>query len=731
MTHILNLKTAFKLKPLALIISIAMSPFAAAESALAEDVVVAGAKPITTEQLNNEQLNTEQSSLNLAEITELPVITVTGTKRSQKLQEAVQSVTIFEEKDAIGLQYGFDVFKYIPNITVRSSSFLPTVRGLDGNGIATGGGGAVSGASSRMSNYIDGVARTFSATPDGQGGLWDIDQIEVYKGSQSTQLGRNSIAGAIVQTTNDPKFKDEYAVQVGMHDKDFTYNTAIMANKKINDQVAVRLTAETAGGKNYIDYSDFQGSGLSAFDRDDLGKTEFGRYRFKALLAPTSIPDLIIKFTLDNERNINSYPSDYAEASSGSSRKLISVGNYSRYESSNNVNALSATYIFNNAWSLDSILSYQRTKTNFGPPVVGSPDPIDYLNFTFNVKETTFEPKLSYKSTVSRTNAILGAFYLTRSRTDFGAPGSSFALTATDKSTTSSLFTDVAIEISDDWDLLLGGRLQRDQQKRDFSAFGGVLALDFDKKNNVFLPKIGATYRVTPDASVSLLTYKGYTASGGGLSFTTFVPYSFDKETAQTTELVTRTQWLDNKLTANTNLFYTRLTDAQISAIGPAGPTDQIYLNLEKANTYGAEFELSYAPTKKAKAFFSLGLLTTKIEEFGTAVNNIYNGNELALSPKATARLGGYAEVYPNLTVGGDVSYTSKRFSDYQNTDTDELNSSAIANINARFRLKNTTITGYVNNLFDKFVPTTISTAFDNANVNAPRTVGINVKLDF
>jgi outer membrane receptor protein involved in Fe transport len=31
----------------------------------------------------------------------------------------------------------------------------------------------------------------------------------VYRGSQSTLLGQNALAGAIVQSTKDPVFKDE------------------------------------------------------------------------------------------------------------------------------------------------------------------------------------------------------------------------------------------------------------------------------------------------------------------------------------------------------------------------------------------------------------------------------------------------------------------------------------------------------------------------------------------
>ena len=680
------------------------------------------------EEIQIPEKETEKSTSK--ENVELQEVVVTGTKRSQVLQEAVQSVTVFEEQDTIGMQYGLDVLKYVPNITLQSSTFLPTVRGLDGNGISAGGGGAVSGANPRMTNYIDGVARTYGASPDGMGSFWDIEQIEVYKGSQSTQLGRNSIAGAIVQTTKDPKFKDEYAVQAGVHDQNFTYNAAFMANKKISDQLAIRFTGETINGENFIDYSNYQGPGMSGSDRGDLGDTKYTRYRFKALLAPTDFPDLLVKLSVDSERSGNTYSSDSVDAG-GRDRELTQAAFYTHYASANNVTALSADYTLNSEWSISSILSYQNAKTNFGPPIVGNPNPADHLDFTFSMHETVFEPKVNYHSKDTRTNAVIGAYYLTRSRNDSGKPGSAFALTAEDETTTRPLYADSSVQVSDSWDILLGGRLEQNEQKRNFSAFGGLLALNLNEKNDVFLPKVGATYHFTEDASLSLLSYKGYTPSGGGVSFTSFTPYLYDKETATTTELVSRTQWLNRKLTANANIFYTRLKDAQVSGIGPSGPNDGIYVNAEKVKTYGAEFALTYAPNKKDKAFLSVGLLNTEIEDFGSAANNANNGNELAFSPDVTARIGGYSEVYPNLTVGGDVSYSGKRYSEYQNSKENELDSYSVTNVNARYQYKNATITGYVNNLFNQYVVYAAFTGFGTVNVNAPRTVGLNVRLDF
>ncbi len=657
----------------------------------------------------------------------LQTIVVTGTKRSQVLQQVTQSVSVLKEADTIGMQSGFDVFSRMPNVVQQSDAFLPTVRGLDGNGVAAGGGGAVTGANPRMSSYVDGVARTFAATPDGQGSFWDMAQVEVYRGAQSTQLGQNSIAGAIVQTTKNPQFKDEFALQLGAHNERATYNGAFMVNKVLGDKLAIRVTGEGSDGKNAIDYGPYTAPGFSAADRDELGRTRYGRYRFKALFLATD--QLTLKLTAEQERRKNPYTPDIG--SNSTRRELNDNFGSGYFDSNNKIVALNANYEINSAWAFDAVLSQQKATTKFLPPVVGNPDPAAFLNFRFRSTETAFEPKLVYKSADDRTGAVVGAFIKTRKRDDLGLPGSNFALMADDRTSARSLFADATIQVAPAWDVLIAARLQDDQQKRDFTAFDGALAYGFDERNRVFLPKLGATFHASPDANFSLLTYKGYNASGGGVSFLSLTPYRYKKETAQTVEFVVRTQWLDRKLTVNANIFHTNLKDTQVSAIGPAGPNDGIYSNIAKVRTQGLEFDLTYQPGKSSQLRFAIGLLDTKIIDFGSAENNSNNGNSLARSPRLTANMGGSFEVLPRLTVGGDVAWVGKRFSDYDNLVEDRLPGYATANLHAQYRMGNFTFTGYVNNLFDRFAQTSRTTSFNQAYFNDPRTVGVNVKVEF
>jgi iron complex outermembrane recepter protein len=659
-------------------------------------------------------------------VSELQAVVVTGTKQSQRRQQATQSVSVLSSRDTIGLQSALEAVVRLPNTAQQSDGFLPTIRGLDGNGVATGGGGAVTGANPRMSNYVDGVARTYGATPDGSGSFWDMAQVEVYRGAQSTLLGQNSLAGAIVQTTKDPVFKDEYAAQLGARTERTTLNGAFMVNKAVTDSLAIRFSGEAIDGKTPIDYSGFQGTGLTAADRDELGRLRYDRYRFKALLAASDA--LILKLTLEQERRRNAHTQDLASNSGGRDVTGDSTGSF---DSDTRVAAINGNYEISPEWTFDAVLSQQKAKSKFGPPVVGSPDPSAYLDFTFESTETALEPKLVYKTRQGRSSAVFGAFIKQRERNDLGKPGSAFALTADDEASSKALFADATLQLSAHWDLLAAGRFVDDRQQRNFSAFGGALAYAFDERNRVFLPKLGATYNASADAAFSVVAYKGYNPSGGGVSFVTFTPYQYRKEQAKTLELVARTQWLDRKLTANANVFFTQLKDLQIGGTGPAGPNDGIYLNIAKAKTRGVEVDLAYRPDSKGRLGFALGLLDTEVVDFGSVANNAKNGNQLGLSPRITANLNGSYEVLPGLTLGGDLALSGKRFTDVNNRPEDRVPGYGLANLNLQYRVGQFTWTGYVNNVFDKFVQLSRFTSSNQAYVNEPRTVGVNLRADF
>jgi iron complex outermembrane receptor protein len=658
--------------------------------------------------------------------TDQGTIVVTGTKQGSSVQETRQSVVVLRPEDTVGFLQTFDAFTRVPNVVLTRENTLPTVRGLDGNGAALGGGGAVTGASARMTSYIDGVARTFSAVPDGFGSMWDLSQIEILRGSQSTTFGQNAVAGAMVQVTNDPAFKNEAALQAGARSAGATFNGAFMANAALSDKLAVRITGQEIRGDGFVDYSTSGGRGLTVEDRKELSNERFSNYRAKILFAPTAQTSFI--FAANRERSSRPYPNDLVAIDTPGK---ATPGPVSFVNNVNTVLSLTANHKFDDDLSVSGVLSRQTSTSAFKPPVVGNPDPSEYLDFTFKLEQWAFEPKLLYRQPGTRTTLLAGAYLTKRDRTDFGAPGTAFALEADDRSNSVSVFADATIQLASSLDVLVGGRYIEDNQKRVFSGFGGFFAFDFDRREKLFLPKVGLTYHVSADAAVSLLGYKGYNAGGGGVSFVTLTPYRFDKETADTAELAVRTNWLNGRLTVNANAFATRLRGQQTFAIGPGGANDSIILNIDRSRTMGLELDVAYRLGDKSRVGVTIGHVATKIIDFGSAANNGYNGNEFANAPTLTANVYANVEVARDLMIGGNVQLSTAQFSGYENFAEDRVDGYALANINASYALSGVTVQAYVNNIFDSYVEILRTTAFNEQFVRRPRTFGINMTYRF
>ena len=144
------------------------------------------------------------------------------------------------------------------------------LRGISSEGLTPGG-------TPLASFYVDGIQQTIQGTRRGLRGLWDTEQVEVYRGPQSTLAGRAALAGAIYVKTKDPVFRFEAAAR-GMGGEDETSTGAGMVNVPlIEEQVALRVAAEYQRSESALNYPTYK-----RFDRfGDLKEDEFLLVRSK------------------------------------------------------------------------------------------------------------------------------------------------------------------------------------------------------------------------------------------------------------------------------------------------------------------------------------------------------------------------------------------------------------------------------------------------------------------
>jgi iron complex outermembrane receptor protein len=154
----------------------------------------------------------QDSSLALEEII------VTAQKRAQSLQEVPIAITAFSE-DMLRDRNIYDVVelqKAVPSLTIirgynRANGVPIIIRGM-------GTIGAQPAFEGSVGTYVDGVYRSRPGMVISS--MLDIGQVEVLRGPQGTLFGKNTTAGAITMTSNEPEEEFGYGGEVTLGDYD-------------------------------------------------------------------------------------------------------------------------------------------------------------------------------------------------------------------------------------------------------------------------------------------------------------------------------------------------------------------------------------------------------------------------------------------------------------------------------------------------------------------------------
>ncbi|WP_154376082.1 TonB-dependent receptor [Duganella guangzhouensis] len=179
---------------------------------------------------------------------ELQSVVVTAQSRKQLVQDVPMTMQVLSTKDieAVGAKDLADLNGYIPGLTV--DAIEPTQPAFGIRGVQAGDFGIAT--DSPVGIYVDGVytGKTGGALMN----FIDVQRIEVIKGPQGTLFGRNSAAGAIAITTNEPgKELDAAAhVKLGRFNR---ANADVMMNFPISDTFAARFVAVRAGSEGWAD----------------------------------------------------------------------------------------------------------------------------------------------------------------------------------------------------------------------------------------------------------------------------------------------------------------------------------------------------------------------------------------------------------------------------------------------------------------------------------------------
>lgn len=645
-------------------------------------------------------------------------VVVTGQKIDRTLQETPNSVDVITGKDL--RNYNINT---LDNALTQSANIASTfggtgyvIRGIDNTNV-TG-----TGVADLATTFIDGAPASRDITFSGPLNLWDIQQVEVLRGPQSTLQGRNTLAGAIVIKTNDPTFYWSGQARVQYTDDIDERRIGIaVGGPLIEDQLAFRIAAETTESDGLI---------FNPIRDEYISENESTQVRAKLLWTPEQLPDLrvLLTHTFDDR----SFGDDFSQFNTPDpyGDRLSFTNDPIEDDAEFNITVLDVQYDINDYWSVTSLSTLDKSERDrFRDGDLG-PEPM-LTNGLLNKPETfTSELRGTYQG--DSLSGVIGAFYSDVDATDqenfnrilllpeslglngllMAPPPTGFGL---DQNTadivlqqyeagipldrfgaspidieTFAIYGDLTWEVSDKWRIFAGFRWDNEKQTQGtsqrveiadlnvlpeptnfgplapiFATVNGFLLAEVADANDAgqtantdfsaFLPKLGLSYTFDDDMNISFVTQRGYRSGGTGVNQARAEPFTFDQEFIWNYELSFRSEWLDDRLTLNSNLFYIDWEDQQVTVFLSESVFDTETQNLGQSSVYGLELEMNYAVNDNLSVYANYGYSKTEIESDFTAIVfvedantglTVYNapenlrGNEFGTAPRHTFAAG-------------------------------------------------------------------------------------------
>lgn len=278
-------------------------------------------------------------------------IIVTGQKADRSLQDTPTSVGVVtaEEIANRNLTNVYDALTQTANVAVGAEKQSFSIRGIDAFNVSGAGDGALA------SVYLDGAALPMEAIRSGPLELFDIAQVEVYRGPQSTLQGRNSLAGAVVIRTSDPSYVWSGRARAQITDADGGYRfAAALGGPIIDGQLAFRVSGEIARADGLV-------YGVTTHSDYDARQSETGR--IKLMATPDALPGLKVIASFMHDRHVrggNAYVEFEAPYTPWDRTTLMNTP--ARADITSDIATLDASYEISKQLTLSAVTNYGKVR---------------------------------------------------------------------------------------------------------------------------------------------------------------------------------------------------------------------------------------------------------------------------------------------------------------------------------------------------------------------------------
>ena len=612
-----------------------------------------------------------------ADDTELEKIIVTGDFQQESIQTLSASASLFSENEMNqrGATYLDEMLASAANVNFAAGASRGRYIQIRGVGL--------------RSQFVDPINPSVGLVIDGinysgLGGsslLFDIDQVEIYRGPQGTRFGADGMAGMIqmqsANATSDPSLK--FHLGAGTYN---SHEAGLAASTGLTDDTSARVSYFRRKSDGYVDnlYLD-----KPTQDQDE----QVARFKLNSQLTAHLNSELNLHyidinngydaFTLDNSRNsLADQPGEDNQQSYAIGLNNTYTG-FDAFDVNLNLSAIDTElfYSFDEDWVCNDTNKPQLCAAGLHP---------DGYSSTDIYSRDRDDQALDLQFTGKAGNWVAGIYYqnrdvdLERQYTWLANPFAS-----TYETNNIAAYGQLATAIGPKTTLITGLRVE--QYQGDYTDSNGFI----EETDDIMLGgKIALEYQVIDRTMIYTSITRGYKAGGinsealakakdEGLSLDAdfFKQHtSFDPEYLWSGEFGVKGSSLDDKFTLRLAAFYMHRDNIQLKSWQVSDQQFTGYVaNASSGSNYGLEIEGSYLLTDNLLISGSAGYLDTKINDFVTKSGLNQDGREQAQAPKYqyafSARYNVTDELYAMLGVEGKDDYY---FSDSHNAQAPNTN---------------------------------------------------------
>ncbi len=581
-------------------------------------------------------------------------ITVYGELRESSILELPTSVTVLDDAliDARSATHLEEILAASANINLASGASRARFFQIRGVGER---GQFIEPLNPSVGLLIDGV--DFSGI-GGAATLFDIEQVEVFRGPQGTLYGANALAGLISLKSRAPTFETNGRLRLEAGDHG-TQGLAGAYGGALSEHVAFRTSLAHHASDGFID-----NTFLGADDTNNLSETTWrGKLRFDLSSAArfdvglglVSLDNGYDAFSLDNDRRTRSdSPGADTQDSVFGTLKFTRQGHAFDTELSLAALRSDSEYGYDEDWTFDG----------FHPSGYASTDQYNRERETWSgeIRLTSSEEGSLFGG---RTDWVAGLRALNQA-VDFVR-----VYTYADADFTSDFeiqriagYARTETILSQRASLTLGVRLESHESRYSDSA-----ALAFNPDENLFGGRLALDYALREDLFAYASLARGYKAGGFNTDGTLDAALrEFDAEYLLNYELGLKGSWPALGLSLRLAAFWMQRDDVQIDSsitlVRADGSSEFIDFtgNAAEGVNQGIEAELDWAPNDRLSLAASLGLLTSEYENYVNAEGEDLDGREQAHAPGYQYHLAAYIDITEGLSLNLTLEGRDKHF---------------------------------------------------------------------